>query len=205
MLIPLETLIKKYHVNPSGVLHVGANIGEEAEAYDKAGIKKVIWIEANPVIFEVLKENIKKYEGHTAFNYCVSDVDDKEVTFHISNNAGQSSSFLELGTHARNHPNVKYVRDIQLKTKRIDSMGLDLSGVDYLSMDIQGAELLALKGMGELIRQFKWLYLEVNKEYVYKGNGLVGEIDQYVRQFGFFGIAEHYTSARWGDRLYKKK
>lgn len=205
MLIPFETLSKRFRVRPTGALHCGANIGEEAEAYDKAGIKKVIWIEANPVIFEVLKENIKKYPGHTAHNVCVSDVDDKDVTFHISNNGGQSSSFLELGTHAKNHPTVKYVRDIQLKTKRIDSLGLDLSGVDYLSADLQGCELLALKGMGDLLKQFKWLYLEVNKEYVYRGNGLVKEVYDYVGQFGFKRVVEKWTNANWGDALLERK
>lgn len=205
MLIPFDVLQKRYHVKPSGILHCGANIGEEAESYDKAGIKNVIWIEANPVIFEVLKENLKKYPSHTAHNVCVSNIDDKEVTFHISNNAGQSSSFLELGTHAKNHPTVKYVRDIQLKTKRIDSLGLDLSGVNYLSADLQGCELLALKGMGDLLKQFKWLYLEVNKEYVYRGNGLVKEVYDYVGQFGFRKVVEKWTNANWGDALLERR
>lgn len=204
MLIPFDKLVKRYAVKPRGILHVGANIGEEAEAYDKAGIKKVIWIEANPEIYEILLTNISKYPTHKAYNVCVSDKEQEE-TFHISSNNGQSSSFLELGTHAKNHPDVKYIQDIQVTTKRIDSLGLDLSGVDYLSMDIQGAELLALKGMGEMLRQFKWLYLEVNQEEVYKGNGLVGEVDKYVKSFGFHPITQVFTTARWGDKFYVKR
>jgi FkbM family methyltransferase len=204
MLISFETLQKKYRVYPKGILHCGANSGEEAEAYDKAGIKKVIWIEANPEVYEILLLNLVKYPTHTAHNVCVSDKEEN-VTFHIASNGGQSSSFLDLGTHAKNHPDVKYVKDIQVTTKRIDSIGLDLTDVDYLSCDIQGAEYLALKGMGEILRQFKWLYLEVNQEEVYKGNGLVGEIDKYVRGFGFFPVTQVYTRAKWGDKLYIKR
>ena len=47
MLIPFEKIVRKYG-KPKGILHVGANIGEECEAYTKVGIEKVIWIEANP-------------------------------------------------------------------------------------------------------------------------------------------------------------
>lgn len=204
MLIPFDTLQKRYRVNPKGVLHVGANVGEEAEAYDKAGITKVIWIEANPEIFEKLLVNCEKYPNHYFINACVSDKEE-EVNFHIANNNGQSSSFLELGTHAKNHPDVRYVKDIQVTTKRIDSLDLDLTDVDYLSMDIQGAELLALKGMGDLLKQFKWLYLEVNKEQVYKGNGTVREVYDYAKKFGFVPVAEKWTNAKWGDALMIKR
>lgn len=211
MLIPFETLQKKYRVNPKGVLHVGANVGEEAEAYEKAGVKRVIWIEANTKLLPRLIVNtIDKYGlHHRVINVCVSDKDDEHVVFHLSNNDGQSSSFLELGTHAKNHPTVKFVEDVPMITKRIDTILKDhdwnKEPIDYLSMDIQGAELLALKGMGELLRQFKWLYLEVNQEEVYKGNGLVGEVDRYVKGFGFYPLTQVYTRARWGDKLYVKR
>lgn len=212
MLIPFETLQKKYRVNPKGVLHVGANVGEEAEAYNKAGIKNVIWIEANPEIYKTLVMNVAGY-GHKHFNFAAGD-ENKETVLHVANNSGQSSSVLELGTHAKNHPDVRYTHDIPVPMMRIDSFfsnvpnqgeRYDLKDVDYLSMDIQGFELNALKGMGELLLQFKWLYLEVNKEQVYKGNGLVGEIDKYVRGFGFYPTTEKYTAAFWGDKLYTKR
>lgn len=205
MLIPLDHLIKRYRVKPQGILHCGANIGEEAEAYDKAGIKKVIWIEANPEIFAKLQVNISKYPGHSAFNNCVGEENGKEVTFHVSNNGGQSSSFLDLGTHAKSHPDVHYVQDIPMQTIRIDAMGLDLSGVDFLAADLQGCELMALKGMGDLLKQFKWLYLEVNRGDVYKGNGRVEDVKTYVRRFGFTTTIEKWTNANWGDCLLTKR
>lgn len=211
MLIPFETLQKRYKVYPKGILHVGANVGEEAEAYNKAGIKNVIWIEANPEIYKTLVMNVAKY-GHQCFNFAAGD-EDKLTTLHIANNSGQSSSLLELGTHAKNHPDVKYTHDVEVPMVRLDGFFHDsgdmldnyLNGADYLSMDIQGFELHALKGMGKLLHKFKWLYLEVNKEQVYKGNGLVGEIDKYVRGFGFYPTTEKYTAAFWGDKLYTKR
>jgi FkbM family methyltransferase len=209
MLIPFEHLQKRYGVKPKGILHCGANRGEEAEAYDKAGVNNVIWIEANPVIYETLKQNINKYPGHVALNFCIGDEDGKDVIFHIANNDGQSSSFLELGTHAKNHPTVKFIQDIPMKTHRIDTLlrAHDWSEfpMDYLSMDLQGCEGVALKGMGLLLEKFKWVYLEVNRGQVYRGNMEVGEIDQYLKCFGFRGIAEKWTGASWGDKLYIKR
>jgi FkbM family methyltransferase len=205
MLIKLDYLLEKYQFKPTGVLHVGANIGEESEAYQKAGIKRVVWIEANPDIFEILKRNIKDLPENEAFNICAGD-EQKDVILHESNNAGQSSSILELGTHKRNHPTVHYVRDIPVKMFRLEDFlgNIDMTGINFLSVDIQGAELLALKGMGKLLEQFNWVYLEVNKEYVYKGNALVGEVDMYLKGFGFKPKEEKWTGAKWGDKFYSK-
>lgn len=204
MLIPLQKLQNRFNVHPKGVLHVGANIGEEAVQYEKAGIKKVIWIEANTEIFLKLKKNIEKYKDHTAYLVCVGDENDKEVLFHVANNAGQSSSYLELGTHKQQHPTVDYIEHLPMLTKRIDSLGLDLSAVDYLSMDIQGTELLALRGMGDLLKQFKWVYSEVNKNEVYKGCPHVNDIDLFLNGFGFKRAATEWCG-NWGDALYIKR
>lgn len=213
MLIPFETLQKRYRVYPKGVLHVGANVGEEAEAYDKAGIKNVTWIEANPDIFKTLVSNVAKY-GHQCFNFAAGDEDTLTV-LHVANNGGQSSSLLELGTHAKNHPDVKYTHDIEVPMVRLDSFFHNensgdmhdnyLNGADYLSMDIQGFELRALKGMGDLLHKFKWLYLEVNKGDVYKQNGQVQDVKEYVRKFGFHSTVEKWTNANWGDCLLTKR
>lgn len=212
MLISLDYIVKKYNIHPSGVLHVGANVGEEAIQYEEQGIKNVVWIEANPDIFKTLVMNVSGY-GHKCFNFAAGDENKEEVILHISNNAGQSSSILPLGTHARNHPTVKYTHDVKVPMCRIDSVfsnhiteKYDLTGgIDFLSMDIQGFELQALKGMGELLNQFKWAYLEVNKEQVYKGNGEFREVCRYLEGFGFHPVEQKWTRAGWGDCLFIKK
>jgi hypothetical protein len=126
------------------------------------------------------------------------------VTFHVANNNGQSSSFLELGTHKQQHPDVSFIKDIAMTTKRIDSMELDLTGIDYLSMDIQGTELMALRGMGDLLRQFKWLYIEVNRAEVYKGCPNVNEVDLFLNGFGFKRVATEWCG-NWGDGFFMKR
>lgn len=203
MLISFETIVKKYG-KPNGILHCGGNIAEEAQAYDSQGVKDVCWIEANPELIPTLRANVKQY-GHKVIEACVSDIQDFEVTFHISNNAGQSSSFLELGTHKIQHPSVYYVRDITMKTKRLDSMGHCWGEYDFLNLDLQGSEMKAMRGLGDGLKDFKWIYCEVNKAEVYVDCPHVNDIDLFLNGFGFKRVETAKWIGDWTDALYIKK
>lgn len=208
MLIEFDIIVRKYG-KPKGILHVGANTGQEAEAYNKH-CNNVVWIEALPHIFEKLIEHVKPF-GHIAINACVSDKDNEKVIFHESNNESQSSSFLELGTHKTAHPEVHYVKDYEMITTRLDTL-LDNSetidfgrDLDFLAMDIQGAEMLALKGLGSRILQFNKVYLEVNTQEVYKGCALASEINKYLAEYGFTRREEKiFKQWGWGDCLWTR-
>lgn len=203
MLIDFKTIVRKYG-KPNGVLHCGANIGEEAEAYNSQGVKRVCWIEANPELIPTLQANVLKY-GHKVIKACVGDMEGFEVVFHISNNQSQSSSILELGTHKIAHPEVHYVGDITMKMRRLDQMSC-WGEYDFLNMDLQGSELKALKGMGDTLDDFKYAYLEVNKEELYKGCALIDEVDIYMRGFGFKRVETKWAgNTGWGDALYIKR
>jgi FkbM family methyltransferase len=209
MLIDFRQLFPKYGIKPKGVLHIGANRGEEAPVYSELGIKKVIWFEGNPELYETLNSNVSKFEGQTAYYNCIGDYDG-EAVLHISNNGSQSSSILELGTHKVVHPEVHYVKDITVKMNKIESLFPwksegELKDCDFLNIDIQGAELKALKGMGEIITQFKWAYLEVNKAELYEGCALVEDIDFYLGAYGFQRVETMWCgNTSWGDALYVK-
>ncbi len=205
MLIDFRTLFPKYDIKPKGVLHIGACLAEEAPIYDELGIFKQIWIEGNPGIFDNLKQNISHNPQAVAFNHVIGD-ENKPVTFHVANNGSQSSSVLQLGTHKKKHPSVHYVGDIETTMHRIDSLELDLSDVDFLNIDLQGAEIMALKGMGDLLNGFNWVYLEVNKQYLYIGCPLIEEIDRYLSKFGLKRVETKWAgNTGWGDALYIKK
>ena len=212
MLIDFRKLFPRWDIKPTGVLHVGANIGEEAPVYDELGIKQVAWIEANPNLIPKLKETCKTFH-HRYFNIAAGEKN-KMTTLHISNNAGQSSSILDLGTHKIAHPEVHYVEDIEVPMYRLEDFFRELAfvedfpieGADFLNMDLQGYELQALKGMGDLLSQFKWAYLEVNKAELYKGCALIEDIDMYLLGFGFKRVETSWAgNTNWGDALYIKK
>jgi FkbM family methyltransferase len=205
MLIPFNHLFQKYNIHTSGVLHLGANTGQEFEEYARLGIREIIWVEALPDLFSELIKKVRATDD--ALCICVSDKDDELVTFNVASNGGQSSSILEFGTHSKEHPSVVFTRQIEIRTSRIDSAfkerGIEIEEDDwFLNIDLQGAELKALKGMDTLLHHFKYAYIEVNEKELYKGCPLVGEIDMYLAGFGFVGKEVKMTGAGWGDKLY---
>lgn len=202
MLIDFRQLFPRHKLSFSGVLHIGANVGEEREVYDQLGIRKQIWIEGNPEIFLKLKENISYNPQATALNYVIGD-ENKETVLHISNNGSQSSSVLNLGTHKIQHPDVHYVKDISCQMHRVDSLNLDLDGVDLLNIDLQGFEYQALQGMGDLLKQFKAAYLEVNKANVYEGCTQIESMDLFMLAKGFRRQDTKWVG-NWGDALYTR-
>lgn len=206
MLIPFTGLVEKYNMKVTGVLHIGAHMCEELSDYLAMGVNKdkIVWIEGNP---DLVAQNKSVDSSIKIFNYLVSDKDDVSIKFHISNN-GQSSSIFELGTHLQEHPQVTYVDSKNLTSTTVETIykreNLDEKFANFLNIDIQGAELLALKGMGKLLCNFNYLYLEVNQKHLYVGCCLVNEIDDYVKQFGFARVETKWTPHGWGDALYVK-
>jgi hypothetical protein len=132
-------------------------------------------------------------------------VDDAMVTFNISNN-GQSSSLLEFGTHATEHPHVVYIDKIQQKSITINTFAqrnkINMSWCNFWNFDIQGAELIALKGATKYIHHAEAIYLEVNEKELYKGCGLITEIDEFLAQYNFKRVITNITEHGWGDALY---
>jgi len=205
MLIDINYLNDKYKMKIRGIMHIGAHNCEEMEKYNKIGVKKenIIWIEANPYIVQKMKQQDKEIR---IIHGLITDKNDDDMLFNVANN-GQSSSIYEFGTHSMNHPEVRYVGKIILKSKRMDRVyeenKIEKKFANFLNIDIQGAELLALKGMGDLIKEYDYLYLEVNSEEVYMGCGLITEIDIYLEKYNFKRVeTKWWGNAGWGDAFY---
>jgi len=192
-----------------GAIHIGANVGEERYWYVKQGFNPVLWFEPNKDIFPILKENIGILSGHYAFNYGIHD-EIMGAKLNIANNAGQSSSILEFGTHALNHPDVKYIGEQDIFLRRIDAFfkmyegfkDLSIENYNFLNVDVQGVELNVIKSFGTLIAKMDYVYAEVNEEEVYKGCACVCDIDEYLHIYGFKRVETLITKAKWGDALY---
>jgi len=207
MLIDFNKLWPKYNINTKGVLHIGSSTGQETEHYINLGVRDICYIEALPDVYKGLKEHVKKFPGKfTCINACISELDGAEVIFNKTNNEGQSSSMLEFGTHSKEHPSVKVIEKMRLKTSRVDTLyethALN-NRFDFLACDLQGTELIALKSMGDKLNEFKWLYLEVNKDHVYLDCPLVEELDEFLKQF--IRVETKWNGKNnWGDALWIK-
>lgn len=206
MLLPFDKITEKYNMNINGIVHIGAHKCEELDSYHKYGLnnKQIIWIEANPELAKDIKE---KDSTIIVKNFSCSDTDLGTSRLNIANN-GQSSSVLELGTHQQSYPHIKYVGSIEVENKRLDTMykedNIPENFANFVNIDIQGAELMALKGMGNLLKYFDYVYVEINKEQVYKNCPLVNEIDEYLNNFDLIRVETSWTDEQWGDALYLK-
>jgi FkbM family methyltransferase len=206
MLISIEQVIKvlmENNISVFGCFHIGAHECEEMDFYKRLGLNQtdVLWIDAIPSkVNEAVQRGIPN-----VYNAVITDKDDEDVVFNISNN-GQSSSVLEFGTHSQEHPWVVYVDKIQLKSITIDTFfernNIDASKYTFWNFDIQGAELMALKGATQSIKYAKAIYLEVNVKELYKNCGLIDEIDAFLLQYGFRRVLTNITQHGWGDALY---
>lgn len=204
MLIPFEKIVQKYGVQPRGILHLGAHLGEEAADYQACGVDDVLWVEANADLIEALRKHVDPL-GHEVVQGVLSSVVGREVEFKITNNM-QSSSCLDLGTHAQHYPKIEVIDRVKMVTTTVEEIyrerGIAPDRYDFVNLDLQGCELDALRGMGGLLDHFQTVYAEVNKEPLYEGCPLLPEIDRFLSERGFVRRAIRMTKKRWGDALY---
>ena len=206
MLIGFEEIYKillSKNINIIGCFHLGAHECEELTFYEKLGLKNddVIWVEANTSkVVEAQQRGIPN-----VYDAVITDKDDEEIIFNISNN-GQSSSVLDFGTHSQEHPWVVYTKKVNKKSITIDTFfkrnNIDASKYNFWNFDIQGAELMALKGAVQSIKYAKAIYLEVNEKELYKNCGLITEIDTFLSKYNFKRVLTNITQHGWGDALY---
>ena len=206
MLISFEEINKillSNKININGSFHIGAHECEELQFYNQIGLKPidVIWIDAIPSkVTEATNKGIPN-----VYNAVITDKNDEEIIFNISNNV-QSSSVLDFLTHSQEHPSVVYVDKIKQKSITIDTFfernNIDASKYNFWNFDIQGAELMALKGATQSIKYAKAIYLEVNEKELYKNCGLITEIDTFLLQYNFKRVLTNITQHGWGDALY---
>lgn len=200
--------LKQNNKTPRGVFHVGAHECEEREAYNAKGISDsdIVWVDGNIDLVTKMKS-----KGVPHIHYALIDEVEHDVVFNITNN-GQSSSILELGTHATMYPHIVVSERRVQRTTTIEKLkekeSIDFTNLNFWNFDIQGAELLALKGAGDLLKYADALYLEVNTDEVYKNCARLDQMDDFLLTKGFTRAAiSIYRNGKgvedgWGDALY---
>lgn len=185
-----------------GILHVGAHLCEEKELYNNIGITddNILWIEGNIDIINSNQTNI--------INAFISDKDNEEVDFIITNN-NQYSSILELYKNLEEYPDIieidrRTVNTITLNTL-YENNNIPYDKYDFINLNLRGIELKALMGADKILPHIKAIYTKVLITELYKYCGLLSEIDLFLEYFGFKKIAIEITEHYWGDALYIKE
>jgi len=201
MFIKVSELSKYWSMAPTGVLHVGAHLAEEASDYEKFSWLPVIWVEAQPDLVAKLVSKLDASK-HKVIEAAIWEEDGVAFKLHIASNS-QSSSLLNFGSHSDSYPDITFVSEIDVMTKRLDSLLKKEEMPNFVNLDIQGVELSAIKSLGNLLLSVDYIYTEVNKNEVYKDCTLVKNLDEYLSVNGFERVSTRwYLKEGWGDALY---
>lgn len=196
-----------------GIIHVGANVGQERETYRRHGLP-VLWVEPIPEVFAQLVTNVAAYYEQTAVQALLADVEGREVELKIASNGGASSSILELGEHQDIWPDIAYVDRIPLLTRTLDSLlrdeGVEPSAYDALVMDTQGSELLVLQGAPQTLDGIRYVKSEAADFDAYVGGCRLDDLDAFLSERGFSrtvteAFARHPSGGRYYDVLYVRR
>ena len=161
----------------------------------------------------MLKENTKGFTNQQCFKALVTDIDDKEYQYHISNNNGKSSSILDIKYHKDIWPAVRYSNTISIKSITLASLlkkeKIDITDYDALILDTQGSELLVLRGSIKILDHFKYIKTEVADFESYEGCCQLDDIYIFMKEHGYKEHSRKKFISRSGvgnyfDIVYKK-
>lgn len=201
MLLNLTTLVKKYGLKITGVIHVGAHYGEEVPEYFALGIKNIALIEPCAKAFNVLKQKFGAHHHIQLLNYACAAINGDGVMHTETANKGQSNSLLKPVKHLDYYPEIKFNGMEPVKIRRMDSLGL-ANKYNMINMDVQGAEGGVIVGASGIMQHIDYVYTEVNKDgaNLYQGATPVSELDRLLGDFT--RVEASWTDQGWGDALY---
>lgn len=196
MILNLATLNDKYRCTFTGVLHIGAHYGEEYPTYKNLNINSIVFVEAVPSTYQVLRQNV----GPECI--CINAAmgsQEGTTTMHISE-ASPCSSVLKPKLHLEQYPDIVFKREELVRMTTVDS--LSIPRLNFLNLDVQGYELEVLKGAKNYLEGVDYIMTEVNRAEVYENCAKVDELDNYLAPYGFARVETDWAGNTWGDAFY---
>ena len=211
----IEVANKVLKNNITSIIEIGARDCTETLIFNKNFPKANIFsFECNPNTLPVCRNKVSSFKNIRLIESAVSETDgkitfnqidqSKTVTTAIDGNPGASSIFKASGKY----PVEQYAqKEIEVNSTRLDSFFKknNISNVDILWMDIQGAELMALKSLGDFLKDIKIIHLELEFFEIYKGQPLFKDINAFLSKNNFNLIEFTSVGKYSGDGIYIRK
>lgn len=202
----------------TGVIHIGAHIGQEAHWYYSKVGTNCVHVEANPAIMPRLEKNVSMF-GHSSIQAVLWNVAGEERDFFFTDNDSQSASIVgNLTEHNQktfvNEPCPQSTGSTKLTTTDWASLcaqhpQLCNSVHDMIVIDTQGAEYQIVEGIIESakqnsalrgLQQFRRVVVECSNVELYEGQKLQPELEGLLTAHGFVNEANYHPTH--GDVLY---
>lgn len=212
MILDFKKLKRKYNLKVSGVLHIGGHFGKEFSVYEANRISDVIFFEPVPSTFETLEKNLR---GKAVLVKKALGSENKRVKMYgESANAGQSNSVLAPKLHLTQYPEIVFNETIEVEMIRLDDFLPEFYSehsfagappkYNFINIDVQGYELEVFRGSVKTLADIDYIMTEVNREEVYENCALVGELDDFLKTYGFKRVETLWEGHTWGDAFYIK-
>ena len=159
-------------------------------------IEKIFNIDKNIYSFEPIKEIYEKQKKFFSnkknisfFNFALGERS-LTKTLNITKRK-DSSSFFEINNNIKNTDHlVDEKREIKIKSLDEIMKNKYLIKPILAKIDVQGYELEVLKGSKNLLKQIKYIIIEVSENEIYKGQALANKIIKYLDDMDFKPLKE---------------
>jgi len=202
-----------------GVVHVGADVGQEVPQYLDYGFTNILLIEANPERCAILRAKFRDDPRIKIFNYAICDREGV-IDLHIHTSRSGSTEPASILPMKRFKEIVKTLHTpetIGVPAMTLDGLfekyALALGDYNFLNVDIQGAELLAFRGAQKVTGHVDVIISEVNVIEMYEDGALENDVVRLLDERGFDRKHAVYhtlydetsTFPAWGESLFVRR
>jgi FkbM family methyltransferase len=190
------------------IFECGSRDGVDAlKMFDFYRPKEIYSFECNPESVEICLNNIKNNKNITLIGKAVSnkngliDFYATDMDKSIDKNIGASSVLLHLDNNKEFFQKKIIVESVKLVTYMEENK---ISEIDLLCLDLQGYEKIAIEGLGEKIKNVKYIISEVSFKSYYNGDILFNEYVTFLENNNFT-LVEVMNYGGFGDALFINK
>lgn len=201
----LSQWLKSHHVEH--VIDVGANRGQFAQRLRHRKFSgKIYSVEPLQDAHQELVRLAGYDENWVILPSVAIGATAGEAKFHVSQNSESSSLRNMLPEHLKSAPESKYLKEVQVSVRTLDSFFPDVLPVNtpfVLKIDTQGFEWEALQGIKSNFSEAKGVLLELSLRPLYEGQKLYGEFIDFFKKEGFelFYLSPNFADPITGQHL----
>lgn len=187
-------------IQPSLIIHVGADKGQDRSQYLRLRCESIIWCEADPLNVAFLES---KFPADKVVDGIIWDMDGEQKDFYVFENSAQNSAIAP--SQELNNSLSRVIVNITQKLDTVMS-SIDISESTLLVIDVQGAEIEVLTGATNTLSQVKFVVIEIAlNSQGYLKTPTQESIYKSLKVFGFKpSIARISHDTSYKDQLFLK-
>jgi len=181
----IDFIKSKKDFNPKTILDIGSrDLDQSIEFSSIYPDAKIYAFEPNPDQFEICYKKANNYSNIQAHKLAISDKKGTLDFYKTLGNIGASSLLEPIDVPFASSQDVE---KISVDSDRLDSWmnSNNIQIVDIMWMDTQGVELLALKSMGDHIKNVRFIHCEASQAAYYKDHILKNDLEEFLINCGF--------------------